>query len=62
MKALVQLKSYFTAKSDNHIDNWDKGRGDVLNKFDEKIGMLQSRMKCVRSAKYFSDLATCMKQ
>jgi len=62
MKALVQIKSYFTDNRDNHIDDWDKEREGVLDAFDEKIGMLQSHMKCIRSAKYFSDLATCMKQ
>ena len=61
MDDLVQIKSRLTANSDNQIDDWNKEREKILESLEEKIVLLQSRMKCVRAAKQFSDLAGCMK-
>jgi hypothetical protein len=58
---LIEIKSYFTENSHNRIDDWEHERETVLNTFDEHIIALQSKMKCVRAAKSFSDLSLCMK-
>jgi len=58
---LIQMKSYFTGNSHNTIENWEHEREVILDTFDENIVVLQSKMKCIRGAKHFSDLAACMR-
>ncbi len=59
---MIALKHYFTKDSHNKIASWEKERNDVLERFDSHITFLESRMKCIRSAQHFSDLAGCMKR
>jgi hypothetical protein len=59
---LIQIKSYFTENEHNTIEEWETNREKILERFDENIMMLQSRMKCIRGAKQMEDLAVCMKE
>ncbi len=59
---MVTLKHYFTKDPHNKILSWKKERAEILERFDKNITFLESRMKCVRSAQHFSDLAKCMKR
>jgi hypothetical protein len=61
IKELVKMKPFFTENGDNHIEDWDKEKDKVLEEIEEHIVTLQSKMKCIRAAKKFSDLAVCMK-
>jgi len=60
MRDIIRLKSYFNKDRRNKIDDWDKERRAILEDIDEKIVFLQSKMRCIRSAQNFTDLATCM--
>ena len=59
---MIALKNYFTQDPHNKIVSWEKERTTILDRFDKHITFLESRMKCVRSAQHFSDLAICMKR
>jgi hypothetical protein len=61
LNSLVKLKTYFTDNSQNRVENWEKERTKLLERFDENIVFLQSKMKCVRGAKNLHDLSVCMK-
>ena len=58
---VVQLKTQLTKDRDNNIEQWnDEEKEKVLDDFDENISLLESRMKCIRSAKNITDLSSCM--
>ena len=59
---VVQLKAQLTKDRENNIELW-KGeeKEKILNAFDENISLLESRMKCIRSAQNITDLSSCMK-
>lgn len=59
---VVQLKAQLTKDRENNIEQW-KGeeKEKVLSDFDEKISLLESRMKCIRGSKNITDLSSCMK-
>jgi hypothetical protein len=59
---LIQLKSSFTDDPENKITDWTKERAHILDRFDENIVSLQSKMKCIRGAKNLDDLSVCMQQ
>lgn len=59
---ISHMKSYFTEDRQNRIDDWQKSRRQVLEAFDRHIDLLQSKMKCIRASRVFSDLAKCMKE
>jgi len=60
---LINLKKQVSRDHDNYIESWDKkGRNKVLDEFDETISFLESKMKCIRSAKTLNDLSLCMKR
>jgi len=58
---LIQLKSYFSENEHKRIKEWKSEREKILDRFDEKIVFLQSKMKCIRGAKNIDDLSVCMK-
>jgi len=60
---LISLKKEVSRDADNYIESWDKeGQSKVLNEIDENISLLESKMKCIRSAQTLSDLSFCMKR
>jgi len=59
---MIDIKSNFTGNEHNKIENWKSDKNTVLEKFETHIALLQSKMKCIRSAKMFSDLSMCMQQ
>ena len=61
IKDLIKLKSSFTDDKENRIDDWQHEREKLLERLDAHIVDLEMRMKCIRGAKNFGDLATCMK-
>jgi len=61
LKDLITLKSHLTDDTQNSIKEWSKERTEILDRFDTHIMVLQTRMKCIRGAKNFTDLAVCMR-
>ena len=62
LEDVARLKSQFTKDKDNSIESWKEGDQDkILDDFDEKIVVLNSKMICIRSAKNIADLSACMK-
>jgi len=62
LEDVARLKSQFTKDKDNSIESWKEGDQDkILDDFDEKIAILNSKMICIRSAKNITDLSACMK-
>ena len=59
---MIAMKSYFTGNEHNRIEDWNSSKNEILEKFETHIALLQSKMKCIRSAKMLSDLAKCMNQ
>jgi len=62
----IEELSRFTEKFGTHIDDyiivWNaKRKEDLLEKIEEDIRFLESRMVCVNRAKHLIDLSTCMK-
>ncbi len=60
---LINLKKQVSKDSDNYIESWnEEGRNKVLDEFDNNIALLESKMKCIRSAQTLNDLSNCMKR
>ncbi len=62
LESLKTLKKEFMQNRENSIESW-KGeeKQNILNEFDHNIALLESKMKCIRSAKNMTDLSSCMK-
>jgi len=60
---LVGLKNKMMKNRQSSIEVWKgKEKQKVLDDFDTNISLLESKMKCIRSAKNITDLSRCMKQ
>jgi hypothetical protein len=62
LKPLTVLKNNFSNRLQKPFKNWSKEREMVLDRCDENIVSLQSKMKCIRGAKRLDDLSLCMQQ
>jgi hypothetical protein len=60
LKSLAALKANFSDDILIRIEEWEKESKTVLERFDESIVSLQSKMKCIRGAKNLDDLSLCM--
>jgi len=59
---VVSIKKELGKDTQNRIDAWDENkRTKVLDKFEDSITMLESKMKCVRASQNLHDLSNCMK-
>jgi len=61
LEEMLKVKSLFTQDMNNDIQSWEKESKKTLDLFDTHIALLQSKMKCIRASKNFSDLSMCMK-
>lgn len=61
LKDLMDTESLFADRRSSRIVDQDKDRRIVMEMIEEDIAALESKMKCIRAAKSFSDLAVCMK-
>jgi hypothetical protein len=62
MRDLVHIETSWIDHDDNRIIDWKKEHEAIMEMIEERIVVLQSRMKCIRAAKNFTDLAICMKE
>ena len=59
---LVGLKNEMLKNKKSSIEVWKgKEKQKILDDFDTNISLLESKMKCIRSAKNITDLSRCMK-
>ena len=59
---LVDLKNEMMKNKKSSIEVWKgKEKEKILDAFDTNILLLESKMKCIRSAKNITDLSRCMK-
>ncbi len=57
-----RMKAQLGAEDDDYIILWDKKRKNILlDKIEDELIDLQSRIPCVNRAKNITDLSTCMK-
>jgi hypothetical protein len=62
LEDIEQIKAQLVKNKHNNIESW-KGeeKQKILDTFDTNISLLESKMKCIRSAKNITDLSSCMK-
>ena len=56
------MKRSLGSKENDYIILWDKKRKEILlDKIEDEVNFLQSRMACIKRSKNITDLSTCMK-
>jgi len=61
LSEMAEMKLYFSGNEYSKRADWRVNKDNTLEKLETQIALLQSKMKCIRSAKMFSDLSVCMK-
>ena len=61
IEEINRFKAMMVKEDGKKIETWDAvEKNRILDEFDEKIAVLESRMKCIRAAKNITDLSKCM--
>jgi hypothetical protein len=59
---VIGIKDQLMKNKKSSIELWKgEAKQKVLDEFDTNISLLESKMKCIRSAKNITDLSSCMK-